>query len=558
MCSLPISRFFSSSRAHHLSPLSPVSFFLLPPFFFLSRLSWLASFSHSSLLPFPSSISFLSLLLSFFLFPALPSPSGDPFFSSRDSRFCFRLFSLLSFVRTLLPLFFPLLLSPFLFSSGSSPFPSLPLFSLIRSSSSRVSFSSFSRVFSSLSFFSTSPLLFFVELSAHAVLFSDSSLLLAPSPLYSLFGFFLVFFLVSRISSPSIDSVFPPFPLLSSFHLLLCSPLFPFRVSLSNLSASSAFFIPLYDSLPLLSISFFSYCFFLPFFDLVFTLLSGIFLTFPPLLSRFSPFSLFFLLFFLLFSFAVLSVSFLFVLPFPSTRFRVSFVSLLLLSWSLFSSLLSLSSSGYPCPTLLVFFFVYSSSPLPTLPILSFPSSPPLLLIFLEDYRVSLAERVIPAADLSEQIPCVGTEAAGTGNMKFMLNGSLLIGTRDGINVEIFQEVGEENAFIFGRTLEEVKTLRSKGYDPSKVIAKNTELRLCLEQLRTGYYNPADPDLFADLHRTLVNHDRFLVCADYEDYLRAQEAVDRSYRVGLCGVWSKCIISYIPNQEGFSGSHPMV
>ncbi|CAL8077181.1 unnamed protein product [Calicophoron daubneyi] len=173
-----------------------------------------------------------------------------------------------------------------------------------------------------------------------------------------------------------------------------------------------------------------------------------------------------------------------------------------------------------------------------------------LKVVFLNNYCVSTAERVIPAADLSEQIPCVGTEASGTGNMKFMINGALTIGTMDGANVEIFHEVGMENAFVFGRSLEEVKALRTKGYDPRKFVTANPELYHCLEQLRSGYYNSAEPDLFVEIYRMLMDEDKFLVCADYEDYIRAQEMVDITYRNEE--KWSRMVLRNIAAAGKFS------
>ncbi|XP_045198012.2 glycogen phosphorylase, brain form-like [Mercenaria mercenaria] len=130
-----------------------------------------------------------------------------------------------------------------------------------------------------------------------------------------------------------------------------------------------------------------------------------------------------------------------------------------------------------------------------------------LKLVFLENYRVTLAEIVIPAADLSEQISTAGTEASGTGNMKFKLNGALTIGTLDGANVEMAEEMGKENMFIFGLKLHEVEELRRQEYNPADYYMCNEELREALEQLKNGTFCPESPGLFEDIANDLMYHD---------------------------------------------------
>ncbi|KAL1285244.1 Glycogen phosphorylase [Trichinella pseudospiralis] len=152
-----------------------------------------------------------------------------------------------------------------------------------------------------------------------------------------------------------------------------------------------------------------------------------------------------------------------------------------------------------------------------------------LKLIFLENYRVTLAEKIIPAADLSQQISTAGTEASGTGNMKFMLNGALTIGTLDGANVEMMEEMGRDNIFIFGMTVEEVNALQQAGYNSLTYIEKNAELKQCIEQIETGFFSPNNPDLFKDIANMLKYHDRFYLCADFEAYLKCQEEVNKAF-----------------------------
>eukprot|EP01135_Chromosphaera_perkinsii_P000841 Nk52_evm4s152 gene=Nk52_evmTU4s152 len=166
-----------------------------------------------------------------------------------------------------------------------------------------------------------------------------------------------------------------------------------------------------------------------------------------------------------------------------------------------------------------------------------------LKVVFLENYRVSFAEKVIPATDLSEQISTAGTEASGTGNMKFMLNGALTIGTLDGANVEMAEEMGKDNMFIFGMTVEEVSKLESSGnYDPATYMNRNPELKQVLEMVRDGYFCPESPDVFKGLYDSIVHHDRFLLMADFDDYCRAQERVDKCFLDQTQWI-SKCVLN---------------
>lgn len=149
---------------------------------------------------------------------------------------------------------------------------------------------------------------------------------------------------------------------------------------------------------------------------------------------------------------------------------------------------------------------------------------------FIPNYGVSVAELIIPAADLSQQISMAGTEASGTGNMKLALNGALTIGTLDGANIEICDAVGRENMFIFGHSTEEIDALRATGYHPREIYESNPELKVALDQIRLGYFSPDQPHLFYDIFHTLVDWgDHYMVLADFDSFDRAQAEVDAKF-----------------------------
>lgn len=173
-----------------------------------------------------------------------------------------------------------------------------------------------------------------------------------------------------------------------------------------------------------------------------------------------------------------------------------------------------------------------------------------LKLVFLENYRVTYAEKIIPAADLSEQVSTAGTEASGTGNMKFMLNGALTIGTMDGANVEMAEEMGEENMFIFGMRVDDVNMLKSKGYQPKKYIEANPELAVVMNQLKTGFFSNGNANEFLDIYNNLMIHDRYYTLADYDAYIEAQDKVNETYL--NASLWAKMCIMNIASSGKFS------
>ncbi len=152
-----------------------------------------------------------------------------------------------------------------------------------------------------------------------------------------------------------------------------------------------------------------------------------------------------------------------------------------------------------------------------------------LRIIFLPDYNVKLGEQVYPATDLSEQISTAGKEASGTGNMKFAMNGALTIGTLDGANIEIRERVGEENFFLFGKTESEIMTLRNNGYNPKSFIQSCPELSEALRLIELGHFSNGDGDLFSPILNNLTGSDPFFVMADFADYLKVQDEVNRAW-----------------------------
>lgn len=174
-----------------------------------------------------------------------------------------------------------------------------------------------------------------------------------------------------------------------------------------------------------------------------------------------------------------------------------------------------------------------------------------LKMVFLPNYSVSLAEKIIPAADLSEQISTAGMEASGTGNMKFALNGAVTIGTLDGANVEIREEVGDENIFIFGLKVEEIDEIRQRGYNPWDHYHASEELRKVVDQIRSGFFTPDQPNLFDAISHTLLDGgDYYMLMADFDAYVQAQKDVEALY--GKPDEWFKVAIHNVARIGKFS------
>jgi len=177
--------------------------------------------------------------------------------------------------------------------------------------------------------------------------------------------------------------------------------------------------------------------------------------------------------------------------------------------------------------------------------------------VFLSDYRVSLAERIIPASDLSEQISTAGTEASGTGNMKFTLNGALTIGTLDGANIEIREEVGDENFFAFGLTVEEVKALRQAGYNPWDHYHNDAGIKHILDCISGDFLNLEQPGLYRPIREALLEHgDYYLHLADFHAYAETQRRVDEIYRDE--DKWTRMCVMNIANMGKFSSDRTIL
>ncbi len=170
--------------------------------------------------------------------------------------------------------------------------------------------------------------------------------------------------------------------------------------------------------------------------------------------------------------------------------------------------------------------------------------------VFLPNYRVSLAERIFPAAEVSEQISTAGMEASGTGNMKFALNGALTVGTLDGANIEIREAVGPENFFLFGLTADEVIRRQAEGYRPREIYESDQELREVLDLVSSGFFSPEDRTLFHSLVHSLLEEDRYLVLADFRSYVDAQERVVKAYKD--TDAWTRMSIHNVARVGRFS------
>jgi starch phosphorylase len=174
-----------------------------------------------------------------------------------------------------------------------------------------------------------------------------------------------------------------------------------------------------------------------------------------------------------------------------------------------------------------------------------------LKIVFVPNYNVTAAEIIIPGSNLSEQISTAGTEASGTGNMKFALNGALTIGTLDGANIEIKEEVGDDNIFIFGLTAEEVEDQRLRGYDPWRLYNENPDLKRILDMIVQGFFSPEEPQRYQAIFDSLLKDgDKFMLLADFDAYVACQNEVDSAYR--KTESWTRHAILNVANMGKFS------
>lgn len=170
--------------------------------------------------------------------------------------------------------------------------------------------------------------------------------------------------------------------------------------------------------------------------------------------------------------------------------------------------------------------------------------------VFVPDYNVKNSQKIYPAADLSEQISLAGKEASGTGNMKFAMNGALTIGTLDGANIEIREEVGTENFFLFGLTTEQVRNLKSGGYNPQDYYHANADLRAAIDLINSGHFSNGDPYLFTSLTESLLHRDEYFLFADFQSYFDCQNAVDCAYKNSVN--WTRRSILNVARSGKFS------
>ncbi|OOR98660.1 glycogen phosphorylase [Canicola haemoglobinophilus] len=179
-----------------------------------------------------------------------------------------------------------------------------------------------------------------------------------------------------------------------------------------------------------------------------------------------------------------------------------------------------------------------------------------LKVVFIPNYSVSLAQIIIPAADISEQISLAGTEASGTSNMKFALNGALTLGTLDGANVEILDNVGQDNIFIFGNTVEQVEELRRNGYHPFDIYQSDAQLREVIDQINSGRFSPKEPTRYHDLLNSLRSYDYYQSFADFRSYVEMQKVVDEKYKNQ--DAWVESALQNIVNMSFFSSDRTIL